>query len=365
MIYYKIKGIRVIIILIYTLKSEHFVFKMSKKTQQVTVTLVEPGIIDENYHYGPFSQFWWRENIANNKNFPLFPIRIGQKTITILNHQQFVITIVVGYSTTFFLPGYQCSCNSISSEIVANPSTAISIVYQKLFKTKTRYSGPLVIGWTNEKIISCLLFDIKFCPYSFFLDSKNKIFVFGIGSSSRQDLKKGGSGYKSSLIREYHSKKTLFVSIIDDLYCFLEIYQEFQLINRIKGQTPDEVWHSIGIKNFNGTQLFGLEHPTTQLYLQQHHVPTCTPIDWNIYNLMKPLFDYHLKRRTIANVTWYQFFVNWSKNESKIIELVTSLQEIYPADYQFSDREFSAWQTLIRAAGGHNITPWSYDESEV
>ncbi|CAG8817093.1 29952_t:CDS:1, partial [Racocetra persica] len=44
------------------------------------------------------------------------------------------------------------------------------------------------------------------------------------------------------------------------------------------------------------------------------------------------------------------FFVNWAKNESKIIELTTSLQEIYSAYYQFSNREFSAWQTLIRAA---------------
>ncbi|CAG8679377.1 2632_t:CDS:2, partial [Dentiscutata heterogama] len=158
--------------------------------------------------------------------------------------QKFVVTVVIGYSTTF-LPGYQCSCNNIFLEIVADPN------------------------------------------------SKSKIFVFEIGSSSLQNFKKGGPGYKSSLIREYCSKKTLFVLIIDDSKCFLKIYQEFQLINRIREQTPDE-----------------------------------------------------------------------AKNESKIIELTTSLQEIYLAYYQFSDREFSAWQTLIRAAGGHNITLWSHDESE-
>ncbi|CAG8568308.1 11160_t:CDS:2 [Dentiscutata heterogama] len=200
---------------------------MSKKVQ-VAITLVESGIIDENYHYGPFS--------------------------------------FTGYSTISFLPGYQCSCNNILSEIVDNPSMAIFTVYTNLFKTKTHYSGPLIIG-------------------------KIKIFVFEIGSSLQQNLKKRGSGYKSSLIHEYHSKNTLFVSTIDDLNYSLKIYQDFQLINHIKKQTPNE------------------------------------------------------------------FFVNWAKNKSKIIELVTSLQEIYLARYQFTNREFSAWQTLIWAASGYNITP--------
>ncbi|CAG8691304.1 21920_t:CDS:2 [Cetraspora pellucida] len=99
-----------------------------------------------------------------------------------------------------------------------------------------------------------------------------QIFVFGIGMSSRQNLSKGESEFKSSLIHDHNSKHTLFVLTIDnDLNCLLEIYQEFQLIKCIKERTSDE----------------------------------------------------------------------------------------------FSEREFNAWKTLIRAVGGFNITPWPSDESEI
>ncbi|CAG8528972.1 6915_t:CDS:2, partial [Scutellospora calospora] len=142
-----------------------------------------------------------------------------------------------------------------------------------------------------------------------------QIFVFGIGMSLRQNLSKGRSGFKSSLIHEHNSKHILFVSTIDnDLNYLLEIYQEFQLIKCIKGRTPDEVWYPISIKNFTSTQLFGLDNSTTQLYINQH-----------------------------------KFFINWAQNENETIELVTSLQKIYLTHYQFSEREFSVWKTLIRA----------------
>ncbi|CAG8614939.1 13118_t:CDS:2, partial [Cetraspora pellucida] len=296
-------------------------------------------LINENFHYGSFSRFWWRENDTKKENGSLFPIRIGQKTATILNEQKFIVTVAVGYPSAPFLPGYQCYCGSIISEIVANPSTAISTVYANIFKNKTRVSGPLVIGWTNEKIISQLLFDIIFYPFFFSLNSKMQIFVFGIGMSSHQNLSKGESGFKSSLICKHNSKHTLFVSTIDnDLNCLLEIYQEFQLIKH---------------------------NSTTQLYINQHKVPICTFVNWNNYDIMKKLFDYHLKRRIIADILWYQFFINWVQNENETIELVTSLQKIYLTHYQFSEREFSTWKTLIRAVGGFNITLWPSDESEV
>ena len=35
------------------------------------------------------------------------------------------------------------------------------------------------------------------------------------------------------------------------------------------------------------------------------------------------------------------------------------------ANYQFGDRELRAWQSMLRDAGSHNVTPWLQKESEV
>ena len=72
---------------------------------------------------------------------------------------------------------------------------------------------------------------------------------------------------------------------------------------------------------------------------------------------MKLLFDFHLKRRTIINIDWYQLFVKWKEQESPLIELNIEMQKIHTENYQFSMRELAAWQSFLRAAGAHNVTP--------
>jgi hypothetical protein len=80
---------------------------------------------------------------------------------------------------------------------------------------------------------------------------------------------------------------------------------------------------------------------------------------------LKRLFDYHVKRRTIANANWKLFFTNWAESKNQIIELESALYAIYPKGYEFSERELDAWQTMLKAVGAMNITPWSYEESQV
>ncbi|CAG8790751.1 18268_t:CDS:2, partial [Cetraspora pellucida] len=101
-----------------------------------------------------------------------------------------------------------------------------------------------------------------------------------------------------------------------------------------------------------------------QLLIRQHHVPTCLPKNWSNYELMRFLFDYHLKRRTLADINWHNLFLNWHESQTNIIELYSSLGDIYPPNYQFSDREIGAWCTMLRASGCHNITPWTSEESK-
>jgi hypothetical protein len=93
-------------------------------------------------------------------------------------------------------------------------------------------------------------------------------------------------------------------------------------------------------------------------------VPTCKPSDWTNYALMEILFKYHLKRRTDSNIRWYTLFENWINNSS-IIELYTQLKSLYPIRHKFGDREIRAWQCMLKAAGCHDITPFTKKNSKV
>ncbi|CAJ0827007.1 1080_t:CDS:2 [Entrophospora sp. SA101] len=64
-----------------------------------------------------------------------------------------------------------------------------------------------------------------------------------------------------------------------------------------------------------------------------------------------------------TDVNWYKLFKNWSLQSSNIIEIRSELSCIYPSDYIFNDREYRAWRSLIKAAGGTNITPFNKKES--
>ncbi|RIB02135.1 hypothetical protein C2G38_2228675, partial [Gigaspora rosea] len=163
---------------------------------KLSVTLIENGILDKNLHYGAYSRYWWRlSNISKKKIY--FPIRIGQKTKISLNEREFFMTVVINYSKNSFLPRFYCECGSFSS-IKQDPTTAISTVYKEIFNNQTRYSGNLVLGWTNESIIEQLSLDVLFVSISLSL-GEYKIFVFGVGSSSNSEWNNGGPGYKSSL----------------------------------------------------------------------------------------------------------------------------------------------------------------------
>jgi hypothetical protein len=149
--------------------------------------------------------------------------------------------------------------------------------------------------------------------------------------------------------------------------CIVEIYQEFTLIKQFIGTIPDEVWRKTGqLKKFTGTHLFGLDSPITKNLIQQHQIPKYTPDDWNDEYILEQLFDYYVKRRTLPNANWKYFFTSWAESKNSIIEFEPALRAIYPKGYKlFSERELGAWQTILKAAGATNITPWTYEESQV
>ncbi|RIB19271.1 hypothetical protein C2G38_2182365 [Gigaspora rosea] len=132
--------------------------------------------------------------------------------------------------------------------------------------------------------------------------------------------------------------------------CLLEQHEIFiynidsKLLKQFVGTTPNEVWKLFGqLQKFRGTQLFGLEDHNIQTLIRQTRIP----------------------RHTLANIEWHQFFITWMKLDITIIELEPALKIIYPRGYEFRDREYRAWQTMLRYCGCTNVTPWSYQESKV
>ena len=77
------------------------------------------------------------------------------------------------------------------------------------------------------------------------------------------------------------------------------------------------------------------------------------------------MFDYYVKRRTLANANWKYFFTSWAESENPIIDFESSLCAIYPKGYEFSERELGVWQTILKVVSATNITSWSYEESQV
>ncbi|CAB4416348.1 unnamed protein product [Rhizophagus irregularis] len=328
--------------------------------QNLRVTLTKQGSIVPELHYGPYSFYWW---VTLNENNTIFPIRLGQQTKVQLNKVDFILTIQTGFGNTKLMPMYCCQSGIY---VVTEPSSTkvIFTVYENHFNTLTRYSGYQVMGWNDKNILEILKRDIEYIPVTINVENR-KVFIYSIGSSSHEKWCYAGPGFQSSFLYMYERKQSIFVSRIEGKKCIVEIYQESTLIKQFIDATPDEVWRKTGLlKKFTGTKLHSLDNPITINLIQKHRIPKCTPNDWNDEVILEQLFDYHVKRRTLADANWKYFFMSWAKSKNPIIEFEPALRAIYPKGYEFSERELGAWQTMLKAAGATNITPWSSEESQ-
>ncbi|CAG8837815.1 7164_t:CDS:2, partial [Cetraspora pellucida] len=77
------------------------------------------------------------------------------------------------------------------------------------------------------------------------------------------------------------------------------------------------------------------EDSIIQKLISKSRIPTCKPDEWTNKSIIKPVFDYHVKHRTLANINWHQFFITWTNTNSTIIELRSALESIYPRKYEF------------------------------
>ncbi|RHZ87508.1 hypothetical protein Glove_33g7 [Diversispora epigaea] len=160
------------------------------------------GKLDPELHYGPFSQSWWFiPSIKKDNNIEMmYPIQIGMKTQVEINGKNFITRILKGNRVSVNQPGYVSQCDSDSSEIEDNPTNAITSIYRQIFKTKTKISGSIVMGFDNKSIIAELLYNIEFHPYMINIENKLSVMVFGSGISKNQGWMGAGEGYMASFI---------------------------------------------------------------------------------------------------------------------------------------------------------------------
>ncbi|GBC08315.1 hypothetical protein RclHR1_08010005 [Rhizophagus clarus] len=131
--------------------------KRKSQTKSYNTTLLSIGKIILETHYGHFSREWWivtKRNI-NDQATLLVLIRLGMQTLTKLNSYDFIITVLEPNMEISPSPRYQAICYFINNELIngdicTNSSFAITSLYKHLFGTKTKFSGPLVMGFTKR-----------------------------------------------------------------------------------------------------------------------------------------------------------------------------------------------------------------------
>ncbi|RIB10704.1 hypothetical protein C2G38_2263855 [Gigaspora rosea] len=264
-------------------------------SQNPRIMLLTLGSLGSELHYGPYSFYWW---LISNEDQTILPIRLGQKVKVCLNNNDFFITIQTGSENTALLPAYCCQ-SGIYTATETSPTKAISNIYRQYFNTCTCYSGYQIMGWNDNDIIEKLKEDIQFIPFNIKLESNN-IFIYSIGVSSHEKWYYAGPGFQALLIYKYEKKPAVFVSRIEDKKCIIVIYQESTLKKQFIGNTPNQVWEKTGqLRKFTSKQLFGLDNSITKNLIQQYSITKCTSNDWDNEDILKQLFDYHLKRRTL------------------------------------------------------------------
>ncbi|CAJ0750034.1 22472_t:CDS:10, partial [Entrophospora sp. SA101] len=189
-----------------------------------------------------------------------------------------------------------CEANGLASDVFDNSSAAI-------------------IHYINK--------DITFHPFNCIYD-KFTIFIYGIGASSDDELYYAGPGFKSFICKIGSKKKsTLFVQDIKNNNSTVKIYQDNNLMSTHVGSDPNDVWEKIGyLKNYKSIDWFGINQPQVQSFIQTMHIPKCLPEEWNNVNKMETLWNYYLRKCTLASVQWSEFFIKWQSEKNSISLLI-------------------------------------------
>ena len=192
------------------------------------------------------------------------------KTQVELKNKLFIIRVVQGNKHNNLLPGFLCeSLLKSNKEVENDPTSAISKLYKKIFQTKTRFSGALMMGMEDNNILDELVSDLSFQPFMISIQQQIKkinIMIHSIGMPAKQGA---GCGFTSSFIYSKSKECALFFQTVNENGCSIRIYKENQLSEEFHGLDPNSVWKKIDIlKEWLGITLFGLDNSSVKEKLE-------------------------------------------------------------------------------------------------
>src|SRR5438034_8869453 len=141
--------------------------------------LVATSSIVPELHYGPYLRDWWVFSKEKTQDYPI-PLRlVGLEVMIQLNNSPFIIRIVRNVHSSL-QPGYICEGRGQSSGITTSASTAITSVYQSVFRSKTKFAGLSYLGIDQPETAQKLLEGVTFRPFIVELDGIT-VFVSCLG----------------------------------------------------------------------------------------------------------------------------------------------------------------------------------------
>ncbi|PKK55901.1 hypothetical protein RhiirC2_801202, partial [Rhizophagus irregularis] len=306
--------------------------------------LLATGDIIETLHYSVFAINWWIFIKKMPEKYSSIPIRVNMRIKFELNKTEFIIRIIK-QSNNIYQPSYICETDQ-AAMVYSTPTAAINETYKKLFNVQTRYSGPLVMGFDDEKIAEELQVGVLFFPFKISVHNIT-VFIFALGSSTLEELNFAGTGYQSSFSHKFRGKQSLIVQSILKDKCQIDIYQQAEKIQTYSGVSPKDVWSKLKIlNNIDEKELFGINNRHVIMAIQNYiDKPLCCVTDWSNVQIMIQAFEQCLKRKIlVAGLNWNLFFIEWKNQQSSIIELSSHLTWVYSENYEFIDRELQAWR---------------------
>ncbi|PKC57912.1 hypothetical protein RhiirA1_401034 [Rhizophagus irregularis] len=201
--------------------------------------LLATGDIIETLHYSVFAINWWIFIKKTPEKYSCIPICVNMRIKFELNKTEFIIRIIK-QSNNIYQPGYICETDQ-AAMVYSTPTAAINETYKKLFNVQTRYSGPLVMGFDDEKISEELQVGVLFFPFKISVHNIT-VFIFALGSSILEELNFTDPGYQSSFSHKFRGKQSLIVQSILKDKCQKDIYQQAEKIQTYSGISPKDAF---------------------------------------------------------------------------------------------------------------------------
>ncbi|CAG8747227.1 2453_t:CDS:2, partial [Racocetra persica] len=146
-------------------------------------------------------------------------------------------------------PGFICVSGSETNKVCLMPSQAVNSVYHMIFRKKTAYSEPAILGFNDEIIIQKLLNKIRFRP----------IFI-NVGSSVVIVSEIGNKSFTSSILTK-KSQRTLALQKMINNEFTLDFYKGNQILWHYKNKSANS--HAIQENQENSSNSNLTYNPTT------------------------------------------------------------------------------------------------------